>query len=66
MRMKLRVARAVARGVQDGVDVPENFFGGVVVLVPRVDEGAEFGSEIFVPNVLITEAPLWEYLIRFP
>ena len=44
---ELGVARAVCRRVQNGVDVAEDFFWGVVVLVASVDEGAEAAGARF-------------------
>ncbi len=43
---KFGVARPISRGVEHGVDVAEDFFGGIVVLVLGVDEGAKVAGEV--------------------
>ena len=54
---KLRVFRAVGWRVQDGVDVAEDFFGRIVMLVAGIDESAEGGGEILLTNVSFSEMP---------
>src|SRR4030042_2509571 len=51
---KLGIFTAISGAVQYGIDVTENLFRFVMMVVFQVHEGAKLGSEVFSPLVVLS------------